>query len=256
MELLLIIVPFAASLLTFFCGFGLGTLLLPVFLFFFAPGTAIALTALVHFLNSIFKFILLRKYADYNLVWTFGMPSIIGAVAGSLLSVYLDKSGTLFSYSFFGEEKTVTWIGFVIGLLLIAFALLELNKISIAAKASSYILVIGGIASGLFGGLSGHQGAVRTAFLTQAVEDKTILIATNTALAMLVDLSRIPVYGHHFLSRGDQMPMPWLILSIASAWCGAIIGNMYLRKINLRMLDFIMAVALSLFGAAMMLGMI
>ena len=42
-----------ASGLTFFSGFGLGTLLLPAFAPFFPVDRAIALTAAVHFLNGL-----------------------------------------------------------------------------------------------------------------------------------------------------------------------------------------------------------
>ncbi len=62
MEYLLVcIVAFLGSGLTFFSGFGLGTLLTPVFAIFFPVDMAIALTAIVHFLNNVFKLTLLRK---------------------------------------------------------------------------------------------------------------------------------------------------------------------------------------------------
>ena len=48
-------VALAAAGLTLFSGFGLGTLLLPALLLFFPPEMAVALTAIVHFLNNIFK---------------------------------------------------------------------------------------------------------------------------------------------------------------------------------------------------------
>jgi len=44
------LVAFTASLLTFFSGFGLGTLLTPAFALFFPINLAVALTAIVHFL--------------------------------------------------------------------------------------------------------------------------------------------------------------------------------------------------------------
>ena len=43
--ILLIVVAGGASMLTFFSGFGLGTMLLPVFLLFFPVDLAIAMTA-------------------------------------------------------------------------------------------------------------------------------------------------------------------------------------------------------------------
>lgn len=56
------LVAFLTSGLTLFSGFGLGTLLLPVMALFFPIDAAIALTAVVHCLNNLFKFALLGRY--------------------------------------------------------------------------------------------------------------------------------------------------------------------------------------------------
>ena len=62
MEILIIsIVAFVAALLTFFSGFGLGTILTPVMLIFFPPEIAISLTGIVHFCNNIFKLSIIGK---------------------------------------------------------------------------------------------------------------------------------------------------------------------------------------------------
>jgi len=79
------IVSLLASLLTFFSGFGLGTLLLPVFALFFDLETAIALTAIVHFLNNIFKFFLVYKKTNWPYVLKFGIPSLFFAFLGAWL---------------------------------------------------------------------------------------------------------------------------------------------------------------------------
>jgi hypothetical protein len=57
-------VALLASGLTFFSGFGLGTLLLPAFALFFPVEQAVALTAVVHFLNGLFKLGLVGRHAD------------------------------------------------------------------------------------------------------------------------------------------------------------------------------------------------
>ena len=49
------------SALTLFSGFGLGTILLPVFGLFFPIEIAVVLTALVHFMNNIFNAILNKR---------------------------------------------------------------------------------------------------------------------------------------------------------------------------------------------------
>ncbi|MBK6527290.1 MAG: hypothetical protein IPG07_18085 [Crocinitomicaceae bacterium] len=74
MELVyLILISFAASWLTFFSGFGLGTILTPVFYFLFNDlALAIAGTAIVHFLNNLFKFLLMQKSVDWKIAIPFG----------------------------------------------------------------------------------------------------------------------------------------------------------------------------------------
>ena len=67
-------IAFGASLLTFFTGFGLGTLLLPAFAAFFAAEIAVALTAVVHFLNSLFKLLLVGRWANWSIAARFGIP--------------------------------------------------------------------------------------------------------------------------------------------------------------------------------------
>ncbi len=44
-----------ASLLTFYSGFSLGTILTPIMAIYFLIETAVAMTALVHFANNLFK---------------------------------------------------------------------------------------------------------------------------------------------------------------------------------------------------------
>ena len=56
MELVLIgLVALLTSGLTLFSGFGLGTILMPVFALFFPLPLAIAATAVVHFANNLFN---------------------------------------------------------------------------------------------------------------------------------------------------------------------------------------------------------
>ena len=80
---LLGLVALTASFATFFSGFGLGTLLLPVFTLFFDVQVAILATALVHFTNSIFKFGLTMRFIDLSILFRFGIAAGVGAGIGS-----------------------------------------------------------------------------------------------------------------------------------------------------------------------------
>ncbi len=86
MELLSIaVVALLASGLTLFSGFGLGTILMPVFALFFPVTLAVAATAVVHIANNLFKLVLLARAADWRVVLRFGVPAALAAVAGAAL---------------------------------------------------------------------------------------------------------------------------------------------------------------------------
>ena len=96
MEYLVIsIAAIIASGLTLFSGFGLGTLLMPVFAIFFPVEIAIALTAIVHFLNNLFKFILVGKFTDKGVVLRFGLPAAIFAFFGAKILIMQSQDCSL-----------------------------------------------------------------------------------------------------------------------------------------------------------------
>ena len=81
------IVAFLASILTFFSGFGLGTILLPVLAIFFPIEVAIALTGVVHFFNNMFKLALVGKNANKKVLLYFGVPAVIAAFLGAYVLI-------------------------------------------------------------------------------------------------------------------------------------------------------------------------
>ena len=93
-EVIIAVTSVFASLLTFISGFGLGTLLLPVFSLFFDIEVAIAATAVVHLFNNIFKYFLTFKQINWEVVLKFGIPSIGGAIIGSILLNYIVLKST------------------------------------------------------------------------------------------------------------------------------------------------------------------
>ena len=120
------VVAFGAAILTFFSGFGLGTILTPVMMIFFPTEMAIAYTGLVHFSNNIFKFLLVGKNIDKKVLIRFGLPSVIAAFIGSYLLVLIDDNIVIFSYYFFDKKIDVILVKFLISILLIIFAIIDL----------------------------------------------------------------------------------------------------------------------------------
>ncbi len=239
--LVICLVAFSASLLTFFTGFGLGTLLLPAFAAFFAPEVAVALTAVVHLLNSLFKFLLVGRHADLRVALRFGAPAIVAAFGGALVLVWLAGQQPLWSYSALGRSYEVTPVAFVIALLMIVFAALELwpavRRLSIPMR----YLPLGGLLTGFFGGLSGHQGALRSAFLIRAGLEKEAFIATGVVIAAVVDLARLVVYSERFFAAGIAENGPLVGAATLAAFTGAIAGARLLRRVSLRSVEVAVA---------------
>ncbi len=86
------ITAFLAAGLTMYSGFGLGTLMLPVFALFFPVEVAVVATAMVHGANNVFKVSLLGRHADREVVVKFGLPAIVAAVFGALALAWVAQS--------------------------------------------------------------------------------------------------------------------------------------------------------------------
>jgi len=257
MEIIIIaLVAFAASLLTFFSGFGLGTLLLPAFALFFPIDVSIGLTAIVHLLNNLFKLGLIGKFIQWKTALLFGIPGIIGAFFGARLLLGLSLGDAIGEITILGQIFTIELLNLIIGSLLIIFALFDLFPRLLVFSSNKKVLVAGGLFSGFFGGLSGHQGALRSAFLIKLNLSKEVFIATGVLIACLIDFSRLAVY----FSAGNQLlfseQLSTLLIAILSAFLGAYLGRKYLRKLTLKTLQLIIGILLIVLGLSMMLGII
>ena len=247
---------FATSTLTLFSGFGLGTLLMPAFAIFFPVDIAITLTAIVHFLNNLFKFSLLGKYADRNVVLKFGIPAIVAAFLGAWVLIAVSDIPPLISYKFFGHNATVMPVKLAVALLMIFFALFEtipsFQNVSIDKK----YLPLGGLLSGFFGGLSGNQGAFRSAFLVKCGLSKESFIGTGVIIVCLVDFSRLFVYSVHFASVGIQNNISLLLAATLSAFLGAWLGNRLVKKVTMRVVQIIVSILLFVIAIGLGSGVI
>ncbi|MBP2830594.1 sulfite exporter TauE/SafE family protein [Aquimarina sp. U1-2] len=250
------IVALLGSGLTFFSGFGLGTLLMPVFALFFPIDIAIALTAIVHLLNNLFKLSLIGKKANIKTILRFGIPAIIFAFFGAHILGTLTEAETLFSYQIGNRSYQVTIVKICIASLLIFFSLFDLIPKLKRLEIDTKYLPVGGALSGFFGGLSGHQGALRTAFLIRARLSKEAFIATGVVIACFIDVSRISVYAKDIWQLGDRLNYSLLITASAMAFIGAYIGNKFLKKITIHTIQIVVGVLLIIFSILLGLGIL
>lgn len=258
MELLLIgSVALLAAGLTLFSGFGLGTLLMPVFALFFPVPVAIAATAAVHLANNVFKFSLLSRAANWHVVLRFGLPAAISAMAGAAALHALGSHAARYSWWLGPFELHATVLNAVIGSLIVLFALLELWPQCRELAFPAAWLPVGGALSGFFGGLSGNQGALRSAFLIKAGLDQSAFVATGVVCAVLVDVVRLGVYGlgplymHGFLD--GAMPASVLVATVC-AFIGSYGGKRLLPKVTLPLVQTLVAGSMVVIGVAMALG--
>jgi len=254
------LVALSVSALTLFSGFGLGTLLMPAFAIFFPLPVAIAATAVVHLANNIFKVVLVGKKADWKVVLRFALPAAIAAMLGAWLLNELSVLPPLLSYSLGNSVYEIDIIELVIGLLIIAFAFLDIlprfQNISFDRK----YLPVGGILSGFFGGLSGIQGALRSAFLIKSGLDKEAFIGTGTVSAVIVDFARLIVYGISFytlkIATISEDVYGLVIAAIIAAFIGSLIGLRLVKKVTIRVIQLIVGVMLILVGIGIVSGLI
>jgi uncharacterized membrane protein YfcA len=251
------LVAFLASALTLYSGFGLGTILLAAFSIFFPVPVAVGATAVVHLLNNLLKGALLGRSADWRIVARFGLPAIPAAVAGAWLLTYLGGTSRLYEWSMGGAAYGPTGAGFTIGALMIGFAALELQPWFQRLSAPPRMMPVGGVVTGFVGGLTGQQGAFRSMFLMRCNLEPGRFIATGVLIAVLVDMSRIPIYAAT-IGKGGLEGADWRLIAFATlcAFAGAFIGARYLTKATIGIVRATVAGLMFVIGGALVAGLL
>ena len=217
MEPLLVVISMLITLLaaalTVPAGFGLATMLTPVVLFWLPPHEAIAVVAIIHGAHNAWKLKLLRTSVDFNAVKRYGWALIVGAIIGAMLHSYIPSNPLLM----------------IVGLALIILPILSATEKWTNIRLPDSEDRIGGFGSGFFGGLTGHQGALRAMFLQRRLPDKVAYAATASVLALAVDLTRIPIY---LVFEGTAILDEYILIPslVISAILGVYLGKLWLTK--------------------------
>jgi uncharacterized membrane protein YfcA len=197
-------------------GFGIGSLLTPLLTLRLAPELAVAVVALPHLLATAVRYVRHAPQVDRPTFLRFGLLSAAGGLAGALLQSGFSAAALLA----------------VLGALLVATGVAAVTGNCGGRRPAAPLALALGALSGLFGGLVGNQGGLRAAGLLAFGLAPRAFLATSTAVALLVDLARTPVY----LARGG--PHLWslaLPISVAAAGClvGTIAGERLLLRLSL-----------------------
>jgi uncharacterized membrane protein YfcA len=254
-------VALAVSGLTLFSGFGLGTLLMPAFAIFFPVSFAVAATAVVHLANNLFKVILVGKHADVKTVVRFTVPAAIFAAAGAFLLGYLSDIPPLVTYSLAGRVFEITTVKAAMAILIAFFAVWDLSpRFKKLAFDPGYVPV-GGAISGFFGGLSGLQGALRSAVLLRCGLSKEAFIATGAVSTVVVDMSRLLIYGMTFVARHSttleaQGRAGLIAAGICAAFTGSFVGAKLMKRISMKGVQMIVGIMLLVLAIGLGTGVI
>lgn len=215
-------------------GFGIGSLLTPALAWQVDTRLAVAAVSIPHLIGTAFRFWLLGGRVDRRVLWSFGVMSAAGGLAGALVQ----------------ERATTPLLMVIFGLLLLFSAGAELTGLAQRMRFEGPLAYAAGAASGLLGGLVGNQGGIRSAALLGVDLPKRAFVATATAVGLMVDGARVPVYLWHL---GDPIReiAPWVMLAIVGVLAGTVLGNRVLARIPERWFRRTVAVVLALLGTAM-----
>ncbi|MCO7226879.1 sulfite exporter TauE/SafE family protein [Pleionea sp. CnH1-48] len=249
------------AILTMFSGFGLGTLLMPVFALFFPLPVAVASTALVHGANNLFKVSLMHRDADKAVVLRFGLTAVAAAWCGAWILSQLAHWTLDIRWQWFAVDFVTTPLNITLGLLILAFTAIDhwptLKKKQLAPRW----LPVGGIISGFFGGLSGHQGAFRSMFLLSYGLTPKTFVATQAVLATMVDTTRLLVYGTLLLTVDatdsiGAIDWPHILVATVCAFIGTLTARKYLEKIKIAFVRRLTTFMLVLVAVGLILGIL
>jgi hypothetical protein len=139
---------------------------------------------------------------------------------------------------------------------MISFALVELSPSLKEKKIDRRYMPLGGMISGFFGGLSGHQGAFRSMFLLKAGLSKEQFISTGVVIGIVVDSARLGVYGVKFDWASLMENMGVLGAAGGAACLGSLLGQLYLKKISFSFIQTVVGILLIFLGLGVATGLI
>jgi uncharacterized protein len=229
-------------------------MLLPAFALFYQVENAVALTALVHFINGVFKLSLVWRNLNWNIVFRFGLPALVASFLGASILLRLALSKPIFSYAIAQHQFSVVPAKLIVGTLLLIFVIAELNSRFRSLTVPEKFLPFGGFVSGFFGGLAGMQGALRSIFLSKAGLSKEQFIATGAGIAFMIDAARLFVYSSIDFSSEVSKNGTVLAAAVLAALAGSLLGKRYLKSVTLESVQRLVATLLLLVAVGLISG--
>jgi uncharacterized protein len=195
-------------------GFGIGSLLTPILAPHYGAKLAVAIVSVPHLIATAARFLGLRQHLDRKVFINFGILSAVGGLLGALLNARANSPA----------------LAIVFGCLLLFAGISGLTGIIDRMRFGRGTAWLAGALSGFFGGLVGNQGGIRSAALLGFDIRKEALVATATAVALIVDGARMPVYL--VIEHGGVLSAwPLLLVMTIGVLLGTFWGVRFLRQI-------------------------
>ncbi len=185
-------------------GFGIGSLLTPLLAMRYETKLAVAAISIPHFLATAMRCWMLRDSINKKVLVRFGIASAVGGLTGAVLHNFVHNSS----------------LTIIFGIVLIFAGFIGSTGLSDRIRFKGPISWVAGALSGGLGGLVGNQGGIRSAALLGFDLQPNSFVATATAIGVVVDLSRVPVY---LCTQGEKLAEIWPAISIAGI--GVIAGT-------------------------------
>ena len=235
-DLLIVIAGIVAGGVASVAGFGIGSLLTPVFVTQVATQVAVAAVSIPHVVGTAARFWLLRGQVDRRLLLQFGLTSAAGGLTGALLQTRTGSAG----------------LTILFGSLLLFVSVSELTGLSKRMRFRGAAAWIAGAVSGLLGGMVGNQGGIRSAAMLGIDVPRQAFVGTATAVALIVDGARLPVY---LATSGAELLKLWP--TIVFATIGVVFGTLFGHRVLVRIPEEkfrpTVAVLLAILGGVMLM---
>ena len=217
-------------------GFGIGSLLTPLLALRFGTKLAVAIVSVPHFVGTAVRFTTMWRHVDRRVLIRFGVLSAAGGLGGALLNA---RAGS--------PALTI-----VFGLLLLFAGASTLFGLTEKMRFGRKTAWLAGAVSGLFGGLVGNQGGIRSAALLGFDIEKESFVATATAIGLVVDGARMPVYLAT-QAHGMWQARIEIVVAIAGVVAGTLLGVKVLRRIPERWFRRAVGLLIVVLGAYMLI---
>lgn len=224
---------FLAEILGTIAGFGSSSIFLPFVAQVLDFHNALILAAIYHIFWNTSRLILFHQYVNKHILILFGIPSILCTILGAMLVTYIDQNV----------------LKGCLGIILVVFAGYSLLGHTWKVKPRPLFGLIGGGLSGFSAGLIGTGGVLRGASMSLFHLPKEQYIATIASIALLVDVTRIPIYfGNGFLVREFWILLPFLALI---AFIGSYVGRKMVKLLPEKVFQKIILVSIMIFAGIM-----